>query len=90
LGFVNAQGFDLLKLFFIFCGYVDVGGRGGERGGAKSHKFFSFIGGFIDVWKQQPISHFYFYDYMLCQCLKLFIFYGYVDMGKKQQRCVGC
>jgi len=55
-GFVNAQGFDLLKLIFIFCGYVDVGGRGG---GAKSHKFFSFIGGFIDVWKQQPISHFY-------------------------------
>jgi hypothetical protein len=41
LGFVNAQGFDVLKLFFIFCGYVDVGGG--------SHKFLNFIGGFIDA-----------------------------------------
>jgi hypothetical protein len=36
-GFVNAQGFDLLKLIFIFCGYVDVGGRGGA--GKKSQVF---------------------------------------------------
>jgi hypothetical protein len=27
LGFVNARGFDLLKLFFIFYDYVDVWGQ---------------------------------------------------------------
>lgn len=27
MGFVNAWGFDLFKLFFIFCDYVDVWGQ---------------------------------------------------------------
>jgi hypothetical protein len=54
LGFVNAWGFDLLKLFFIFCDYVDVWGQeilkiqvfGGSKYwcvGATTHNFMTFV-----------------------------------------------
>jgi hypothetical protein len=54
LGFVNAWGFDLLKLFFIFCDYVDVwrqeiffnSGFWGSRYwyvGATTHNFMTFV-----------------------------------------------
>jgi len=73
LAFFNSWGFDLLKLFLVFCGYVNMWGQ----------QFTSFMIFVIVVMCGATTNNFFvFLKVILCQCMKLFVLCGCVDWGK--------